>query len=162
MNWVGCCYSFWMMRSQDDKMMSNSWCKCGQLTVIRDGVNLLIWMRKSMHYLETIHSKLMVAKLKMVHNDHLHHMQYKFEQVKPVNVLAVIRQCIEILDTQKELEHLRIQMKEEFQHIFSSIPHLNELPTDVFCCIKLKDAFKINQTWTVHCIVCTPSCFVHK
>ena len=42
------------MGSWDDKMISNSWCKCGQLIVIRDAINLLILMRKSMHYLESI------------------------------------------------------------------------------------------------------------
>ena len=35
-------------------MISNSCCECGQLIVIRDVINLLILMRKSMHYLETI------------------------------------------------------------------------------------------------------------
>ena len=35
-------------------MILNSCCECGQLTVIRDVINLLILMRKSMHYLETI------------------------------------------------------------------------------------------------------------
>ena len=92
--------------------------------------------------------KLMVAELKMVCNDRLHHTQYKFEQVKPVDVLAVIRQRIEILAAQKELERLGIQMKKEFQDVFSKIPHLDELPTDVFCRIKLKDAFKTVQTRT--------------
>ena len=88
----------------------------------------------------------MVAELKMVCNDCLHHTQYKFEEVKPVDVLAVIREHIEILAAQKELEHLRIQMKEEFQDIFSKIPHLDDLPTDVFCRIKLKDVSKTVQT----------------
>ena len=89
--------------------------------------------------------KLMVAKLKMVCNDHLHHTQYKFEQVKPVDVLAVIRQCIEILAAQKELDHLRTEMKEEFRDVFSKIPHVDELPNNVFCWIKLKDASKTVQ-----------------
>ena len=56
----------------------------------------------------------MVTELKMVCNDRLHQMQYKFEQVKPVDVLAVIRQWIEILAAQKELDRLRTEMKEEF------------------------------------------------
>jgi hypothetical protein len=58
--------------------------------------------------------KLMVAELKMVCNDCLHHTQYKFEEVKPVDVLAVIRERIKILAAQKELKRLGIQMKEEF------------------------------------------------
>ena len=85
----------------------------------------------------------MVTELKMVCNDRLHHMQYKFEQVKPVDVLAVIRQWIEILAAQKELDRLRTEMKEEFRDIFS---HVDELPSNVFCWIKLKDALKMVQT----------------
>jgi len=88
----------------------------------------------------------MVAELKMVCNDCLHHTQYKFEEVKPVDVLVVIRERIKILAVQKELERLGIQMKEEFRDIFSKIPHLDDLPTDVFCQIKLKDASKTVQT----------------
>ena len=90
----------------------------------------------------------MVAELKMVCNDHLHHTQYKFEEVKPVDVLAVIRERIEILATQKELKRLGIQMKEEFRDVFSEIPHLDDLPANVFCRIKLKDASKTVQTRT--------------
>src|ERR1700676_641676 len=87
----------------------------------------------------------MVTKLKMVCNDHLHHTQYKFKQIKPVDVLTVIRQWIEVLAVQKELEHLGIQMKDGFWDVFSEIPHLEELPTDVFCRIKLKYVFKMVQ-----------------
>ena len=88
----------------------------------------------------------MVAKLKMVCNDHLHHTQYKFKQVKPVDILAVIRQQIKILAAQKELDRLGTEMKEEFRDVFSEIPHADELPSNVFCWIKLKDASKTVQT----------------
>jgi hypothetical protein len=90
----------------------------------------------------------MVTELKMVCNDHLHHMWYKFEQAKPVDVLTVIRQWIEVLTAQKGLKHLGIQMKDEFRDIFSEIPHLDELPMEVFCQIKLKDPSKMVQTRT--------------
>jgi hypothetical protein len=92
--------------------------------------------------------KLMVAELKMVCNDHLRHTQYKFEQVKPVNVVAAIRDRIESLAAQKELERLGVQIKTEFKDVFSEIPHIDELPSDVFCRIKLKDASKTVQTQT--------------
>jgi len=39
-------------------------------------------------------------------------------------------------------------MKHEFKDVFSEIPHLDELPTDVYCRIKLKDASKSVQTRT--------------
>jgi hypothetical protein len=47
-----------------------------------------------------------------------------------------------------ELEHLGIQIKDEFKDVFSKIPHLNDLPTNVLCRIKLKDASKTVHTRT--------------
>jgi len=38
-------------------------------------------------------------------------------------------------------------MKEKHKDIFEPIPHLDELPTDVYCCIKLKD---ITKTFATH------------
>ena len=75
----------------------------------------------------------MVAELNMVCHDQLQHTMYKFEQVKPVDPIAAIRQQIEVLAAQKELEKLGTQMKLEFKDVFSQIPHLEELPTDVYC-----------------------------
>jgi hypothetical protein len=89
-----------------------------------------------------------VVELNMVCNDRLQHTSYKFEKVKPVDPVASIRQCIEILAAQKELEKLGAQMKSEFKDIFSEIPHLDELPTDVYCRIWLKDTLKCVQTCT--------------
>jgi hypothetical protein len=39
-------------------------------------------------------------------------------------------------------------MKTEFKDVFSEIPHIDELPTDIYCWIKLKDMSKTIQTWT--------------
>ena len=47
--------------------------------------------------------KIMVAELKLTHHDRLQHTQYKFENVKPVDAVAAIRQQIKILAAQKEL-----------------------------------------------------------
>jgi len=92
--------------------------------------------------------KLMVAELNMVCHDRLRHTQFKFESVKPVDPVAAIRQRIEVLAAQKELEQLGNQMKSEFNDVFSQIPHLDDLPTDVYCRIRLKDASKCLQTRT--------------
>jgi hypothetical protein len=77
--------------------------------------------------------KLMVAELNMVCNDRLQHPSYKFEKFKPVEPVASIRQHIEVLAVQKELENLGTQMKSEFKDVFLEIPHLDELPTNVYC-----------------------------
>ena len=90
--------------------------------------------------------KLMVAELKMVCHDRLHHTWYKFETVKEINPIAAIRERIEVLAAQAELQRLGRCIKDEFINVFSEIPHLDELPTDVYCCINLKDTSKTVQT----------------
>jgi len=84
----------------------------------------------------------------MVYHDHLQHTQHRFENVKPVDIIAAVRLRIEVLAAQEELQKLGDQMKCEFKDVFSEIPHIDELPTDVYCCIKLKDASKSVQTRT--------------
>jgi hypothetical protein len=92
--------------------------------------------------------KLMIAKLNMVCNDRLRHTQFKFEPVKPVDTVAAIRERIEVVATQKELLLLGDQLKAEFKDVFSEIPHIDDLPTNVYCRIRLKDASKCVQTRT--------------
>src|SRR6202050_3905994 len=88
----------------------------------------------------------MVAELNMVCHDSHRHMEYKFEEVKPVDIVAAVRQRVEVLAAQKDLERLSDQIKSDFVNVFSEIPHINELPTDVYCRIKLKDASKSIHT----------------
>lgn len=75
----------------------------------------------------------MVAELNMVCHDCLQHTQYKFKEVKPVDVIASVKVQIEILTVQKELQILGEQTKLKFKDVFSKIPHINELPTDIYC-----------------------------
>jgi hypothetical protein len=93
--------------------------------------------------------KLMVAELNMVCCDRRRHTEFKFEQVKPIDKVATIRERIEVLAAQKELQHLGETLKTEFKDVFSEIPHIDELPTDVYCRIKLKDATKSIQTQNI-------------
>jgi hypothetical protein len=39
-------------------------------------------------------------------------------------------------------------VKTKYAKVFNLIPHVNELLTDMYCCIKLKDASKTITTWT--------------
>jgi hypothetical protein len=84
--------------------------------------------------------KLMVAELNMVCAERRCMMDRKNETVKPVDVVAVIWQQIEVLAAQECLQKLGKDIVTEFTDIFAAIPHLNDLPTDIYCCIKLKDA----------------------
>lgn len=59
----------------------------------------------------------------------------------PVNVAALVCESIEELVFAKTLHHEDAGFKAEFTDCFpSDIPHLNDLPTDVFHEINLKDA----------------------
>ena len=74
--------------------------------------------------------KLMVAELKMACNDHLIHTQHKFKMVALVDVTATVQQHIEILAANKNFRNSDSNERRE-------IPHFDELPTDVYCQIKL-------------------------
>ena len=76
--------------------------------------------------------KLMVAELKLVCHDHLLHTHSKFEQVTHVNPIAVVRHQIKILSAQNELQKLGVVMKIDFKNVFSKIPHINDLPLNVY------------------------------
>ena len=76
--------------------------------------------------------KLMVAELKMVCHDRLLHMKSKFEQVAHVNPIAAIRCRIEILGAQQELQKLGVVIKIKFKDVFSEIPHMDDLPSDIY------------------------------
>jgi hypothetical protein len=81
--------------------------------------------------------KLMVTKLNMGCHDRLQGMQYQFEKVNPVDPIAVVRRWIEVLVAQNELLHLGDQMKYKFKEVFSEIPHIDDMPMDVYCHSKM-------------------------
>jgi hypothetical protein len=90
--------------------------------------------------------KLMLAELRMVCRDHYRHTQYKFEQVQPVNPIAALRQRIEALTAESQLNHLADKVRIKYADVFDAIPHVNDLPKDVYCRIKLKDTNKTIAT----------------
>lgn len=55
---------------------------------------------------------------------------------------GAIRDRIEILASQESLLKRDAKVRREFKEVFEPIPHVNELPSDVFASIKLKDAEK--------------------
>jgi len=89
----------------------------------------------------------MPAELKMVCAEHACQYKNKPEYIKPVDVVAAIRARIEALTSLEQLNCMGEAVKEKYKDVFSPIPHLNDLPTDVYCWIKLKDATK---TFTTH------------
>jgi hypothetical protein len=92
--------------------------------------------------------KLMVAELKMVCAERLCLYKGQNEIVKPVDPICAIKQRIECLAVQVELSKLGDDVKANYADVFATIPHMDELPTDVYCRIQLKDASKTITTRT--------------
>lgn len=61
-----------------------------------------------------------------------------FENVKPVDVIAAVRERVEILAHWDDLNKRAEKLKSEYKCIFEPMPHVENLPTDVYCEIKLK------------------------
>jgi hypothetical protein len=92
--------------------------------------------------------KVVVAKLNMV-NANCNAMQpFVFEPVKQVDVIAAVWVRIETLAAQEQLNKLSNAVKAKHKAIFNPTSHINELPTDVYCYIQLKDASKTITTGT--------------
>src|SRR5271155_294309 len=68
-----------------------------------------------------------------------------FEDVRAVDVVGAIRTCIEALASKELLLRKDAQLRADFHEIFEPIPHIDELPTEVFAEIHIKDPNK-----TVH------------
>jgi hypothetical protein len=62
--------------------------------------------------------------------------------MKDVDVVAAVRERIETLATLAHYQKLGDDLKDRYRKIFEPIPHIDELPTEVLCEIKLKDAQK--------------------
>src|SRR5882762_6165651 len=82
----------------------------------------------------------MVAELNMICADRNVVMRHKYEPVRQVDAVAAVRVHIETLAAQEQLNHMSNTVKTKYTKVFTLIPHVDELLTDVYCCIKLKDA----------------------
>jgi hypothetical protein len=77
--------------------------------------------------------KLMLAELKMVCAERKCNLNHHLETVKEVDKIAAIRTRIETLAAQEQLIKLGDAVKGKYKDVFSPIPHLDELPTNVYC-----------------------------
>jgi hypothetical protein len=94
----------------------------------------------------TADRKTMVKDLKKVCQERKKLVDAVSERIKLLDIVGAVRQRIECLASQEALRLRGEAIKMEFKAVFEPIPHLNELPTDVYCRIQLKDASQRIQT----------------
>ena len=76
--------------------------------------------------------KLVAAELKLA--CHAHYIEGVM--VMPIKIIATVRQTIESLSVKIELEILGIKLIADFNDVFEPIPHVDQLPADMYCTIK--------------------------
>jgi hypothetical protein len=72
----------------------------------------------------------------------------KMEEVKTIDAVAAMRMHIEILTAQEQPDCLDDVVKRKYENVFSAILHIDDLPTNIYCHIQLKDASKTIKTWS--------------
>ena len=72
----------------------------------------------------------------------------KDEDVKEIDVVALIRNRIATIAIFQDMEQREQKLKDEFRTVFEPIPHIDELPTDVLARIKLKEAERTIRSHT--------------
>jgi hypothetical protein len=92
--------------------------------------------------------KTMVAELKMVCAERKAMFSHTHEDVAQIDVVTAICVQMEVLAAQEQLNRLSEATKNKYSNVFNPIPHVDELPTDVYCRIKLKDVSKTITTRT--------------
>ncbi|KAJ7156122.1 hypothetical protein C8R43DRAFT_848728, partial [Mycena crocata] len=87
-------------------------------------------------------------KLKLREKLRATQMDHKQMDVKSVDPIAAVRERIEVLAHWEELQERAAKLKKEYSCLFEPMPHVDQLPTDVLCEIKVKEADKTFKTRT--------------
>ena len=74
--------------------------------------------------------------------------KYFTEHIWKPDVIGAVQECLEELAAQEQLKRMGLKVFEKYKHIFEPIPHVDELPMDVYCQIQLKDTTKLITTRT--------------
>ena len=84
--------------------------------------------------------KIVLAELLLVCNDRFKDRKLHPMVLEDFNVAGAIREQIELLASKEKLQKLETELRTDFREVFEPIPHVSELPTDVFTSIHLKNA----------------------
>ena len=71
---------------------------------------------------------------------------YHTQQVKKEDIVGAVCEHLEELTAQDQLKHMGCEVFNKHKCVFE--PHVDELPTNVYCQIQLKDASKSIMTWS--------------
>jgi len=73
------------------------------------------------------------------------------EPVKDVDIVAAVRAHIKVLADKERLLLLDSGLRTEYKDVFDPLPHYDDLSTDVYCKVNLKDASKTITMWSYSC-----------
>ena len=102
--------------------------------------------------MKPLYSKIMMVRkaiakdLKVTCKTRLDKIKFSFLPVKPIDVVSLVQMCIECLMAGEKLIKLGEDVKTCYVDVFSRIPHINDMPKDVYARIKLKDTTKSIMT----------------
>ena len=68
--------------------------------------------------------------------------------VRQIDIVAAVRVRLEQLKVQDQLNQMGAEILKTYTTVFEPCPHTEELPKDVYCCIKLKDTSKTITMWS--------------
>ena len=68
------------------------------------------------------------------------------QPVQKIDVVAAIQVHLEQLTAQEQLDKMGADILKTYSAVFVPCPHTDDLPTDVYCCIELKDTLKTITT----------------
>ena len=67
---------------------------------------------------------------------------YHKQRIKKVDIVGAVRERLKDLAAQQQLKRMGLEVFDKYKCVFEPIPHVDELPTNVYCQIQLKDATK--------------------
>jgi hypothetical protein len=95
--------------------------------------------------------KTMLTELKLVCEKCMKNGKCTEEFVKPLDVMALVKDQIKVLAMQKKFGSLEQGFLSKFRDVFEPLPHINKLPHNVTACIKLKNAEDTIKSWMYAC-----------
>ena len=71
---------------------------------------------------------------------------YRTQKLMKGDIIGAVRERLEELTAQDQLKRMGREIFDKYKRVFEPIPHVDKLPTDVYCRIQLKDASKTIAT----------------